>query len=300
MYAQGLSMGGSLKHPVTGRSNPLVHSTVSVIIPTFNRLHCIADAIESVLAQTHPALEIIVVDDGSSDGSADWIAAHYPCVQLLRQDNHGVSHARNRAIEQATGDWLALLDSDDRWYANKLDVQMTALAQQPDYRLCHCDEHWFRNGRRVNPKVKHQKHGGQIFAHCLPLCAISPSAAVIHRSLFAELGQFDESLPACEDYDLWLRFCAQESVLYIDQALLAKTGGHEDQLSQRYWGMDRFRLQSLAKVLQSGKLTNEQYALAHETFTSKLDIYLNGASKRGREDEVAALRRQYQGILDDA
>ncbi len=274
-------------------------ASVSAIIPTFNRLGSLCSAIDSVLAQQYPLHELIVVDDGSTDGTALHLTRHYPMVKLIRQSNHGVSYARNRAIEQAQGEWLAFLDSDDRWFPDKIGTQIQALADAPANRLCHCDEHWIRNGERVNPKRKHQKRGGHIFEHCLPLCVISPSATMIHKSLFDDIGLFDESLPACEDYDLWLRICAQESVLYVDQPLLEKTGGHDDQLSQRYPAMDRFRLQALAKLIRTQELSADRHALTLTTFTQKLKIFCNGARKRGRVDAIDTLRHDFVDLIDD-
>jgi len=275
------------------RSTP----SVSVIIPTHNRCAELSVAIDSVKAQRLTGSEIIVVDDGSTDGTSDWVRDNHPDVRLITQANKGVSHARNRAIEIATGDWIALLDSDDRWLPNKLDVQVAAIKNAPDIRLCHCDEIWIRNGKRVNPKFKHQKYGGEIFKHCLPLCAISPSAVMIHRTVFEQIGLFDESLPACEDYDLWLRICSQERVLYVDELLLEKTGGHDDQLSQRYPAMDRFRLYALAKLIRTNSLTDEQRIQTLDTFHEKIRIFCNGARKRGKEDAVVAMLKDYKDIL---
>lgn len=271
--------------------------SVSVIIPTHNRLGSLSCAIDSVLAQSYPCLELWVVDDGSTDGTTDWVQHHHPQIRLISQSNNGVSHARNRAIEQATGDWIALLDSDDRWYPDKLQTQIDAIVANPQYRLCHCDEHWLRRGKRVNPKYKHQKYGGDVFQHCLPLCSISPSAVLLHRDLLADVGLFDESLPACEDYDLWLRISASEPVLYVDEALLEKTGGHDDQLSQRYPAMDQFRLKALAKLLRSGKLSAQQTEMARSTFLEKLTIYSNGARKRLKFDEVDAMQMNYADLI---
>ena len=273
-------------------------ATVSVIIPTHNRVDSLSIAINSVLDQQYPINEIIVVDDGSSDGTSKWCKEMHPEVILITQANHGVSHARNRAIEKAQSDWIAFLDSDDRWYPDKLVVQMEALKQNPELRLCHCDEHWIRNGKRVNPKHKHRKYGGNVFKHCLPLCAISPSASLVHKSLFLDVGLFDETLPACEDYDLWLRITCQEAVLFVDKALLAKTGGHDDQLSQRYPAMDQYRLQALAKLLRTGVLTAEQHQQASITFHEKLRIFCLGARKRGRQQSIRFMLSGYQDLID--
>lgn len=261
--------------------------TVSVIIPTYNRRAVLGRALDSVLAQTRPADEIIVVDDGSSDGTVDYVRQQYPDVHCEVQDNQGVSAARNTGIDKAEGDWIALLDSDDAWLPDKLDRQLTALGQQPDTPLVHCDEIWIRNGVRVNPMRKHAKSGGDIFLNCLPLCAISPSAALLHRQRLQELGGFDESLPACEDYDLWLRLCSQDSVLYVDEQLVLKYGGHRDQLSRAHWGMDRFRVRALSKLLRSQSLQDKQKAAVRKTLKEKIRILRLGAVKR---DNQALLR----------
>lgn len=260
---------------------------ISVIIPTYNRAHTLGRALDSVLAQSRPAAEIIVVDDGSGDASRDLLERDYPQVRVIYQENQGVSAARNRAIEAASGDWLAFLDSDDAWLPQKLERQMQLLEQQPGHLLVHSDEIWIRNGRRVNPMKKHAKCGGHIFRHCLPLCAISPSAAMIHRRLFEEVGLFNEGLPACEDYDLWLRITCRHPVLYIEEPLIVKYGGHEDQLSQQYWGMDRFRIRALVELLERESLADGDYEAARAVLQKKIRVYLNGCRKRDKQEEVA-------------
>ncbi|MCB1761031.1 MAG: glycosyltransferase family 2 protein [Gammaproteobacteria bacterium] len=264
--------------------------SISVVIPTHNRSEVLRRALRSIEAQSLPATEIIVVDDGSQDDTAAAVALHHPEVRLLGQRQSGVSSARNNGIRQARGDWLALLDSDDEWLPDKLAVQMHVLAEAPAVRLCHTEEIWIRNGRRVNQKKRHAKRGGRIFRHSLPLCAISPSSVVIHRSLFDEVGLFDESLPACEDYDLWLRICARESVAYVETPQIIKYGGHEDQLSRRHWGMDRFRVRALQKILDEGILDAADYAAASAMLRQKTEILAQGAARRGRSTEAARYR----------
>ena len=268
---------------------------ISVVIPSFNRAHSLPRALDSVRQQASPADEIIVVDDGSTDGSAELVQRLYPEVLLLQQPNRGVSAARNRGIRQACGDWIALLDSDDEWLPDKLARIRQVHAQHPAEQLFHSDEIWIRNGTRVNPMHKHRKHGGMIFRHCLPLCVISPSAAVIRRSLFDTIGLFDESLPACEDYDLWLRLCHRHPVVFIDEPLIVKYGGHADQLSRRYWGMDRFRIDSLQRLLDSPHLDETQREQTLDILTRKLRILLKGARKHANED----ILHRYQPLLDD-
>ncbi|RLA04013.1 MAG: glycosyltransferase family 2 protein [Gammaproteobacteria bacterium] len=257
---------------------------ISVIIPTWNRAERLVNALQSVFSQSLPPAEVIVVDDGSTDNTREIIHRQFPDARYLFQQNKGVSGARNTGIKAASGDWIALLDSDDHWQPDKLEQHCEQLRTWPDYKICHSDEIWIRNGRRVNAMKKHAKQGGHIFRQCLPLCVISPSAVLIHRDLFNEVGLFDERLPACEDYDLWLRICALHPVLYIDKPLITKTGGHADQLSQRHWGMDRFRIHALENILASNTLDTANHAAALSTLLEKLTIVINGAIKHGNHE----------------
>jgi glycosyltransferase involved in cell wall biosynthesis len=266
------------------------HSTaISVIIPTFNRAGRIGRAIKSVLSQTIQADEIIVIDDGSSDETSSVIEQYFLTVKYFRQRNKGVSGARNAGVRVAKGDWIAFLDSDDEWLPEKLSKQMKALSGNPQMKICHTNEIWYRNGRRVNPKKRHEKVGGYIYRKCLPLCIISPSSVIIHKSIFDEVGLFDESLPVCEDYDLWLRICSKWPVLYFREYLIIKYGGHEDQLSRKYWGMDRFRIRSLEKILSTNHLTDSDRLATVDSLLSKARILRQGAQKRERVEIISEM-----------
>ena len=266
---------------------------ISVVIPTFNRRDYLARAIESVMSQSFSAMECIVVDDGSTDGTAQWLHDTYPEVICVTQSQQGVSAARNHGIRLAKGDWIAFLDSDDAWYPDKLASQVNALSASPSSMLCHTNEHWYRHGKRVNPMKKHTKLGGSIFQACLDLCLISPSSVLINKDFLRNIGGFNEQMPACEDYDLWLRITAQHSVLYLEQPLTIKYGGHADQLSQAHWGMDRFRIQSLIRVIKSGQLNASDKAAACRVLRRKTTIFLNGAIKRNKHRDVT----YYESIL---
>lgn len=267
---------------------------ISVVIPTFDRASVLPRALDSVVRQTRSPAEVIVVDDGSTDDTAELVERRFPSVRLLRQVNRGVSAARNRGIEASESEWIALLDSDDEWWPRKLERQMSALKERPELRVCHTDEIWIRHGRRVNQRRIHAKHGGWIFEHCLPRCAMSPSSIVIHRSVFDEVGMFDEELPACEDYDLWLRICSRYPVLCVDEPLVVKHGGHEDQLSRQVWGLDRFRIRALEKVIDSGHLSEADWQASVAMLLEKTEIYLEGARRRGRLEEAAQYERRLQ------
>ena len=271
---------------------------ISIVIPTYNRSAIICRAIDSVLRQTRPADEIIVVDDRSTDNTLDLLKAKYSkqITIIESAENSGVSAARNIGIKHSNGDWIALLDSDDEWLDTKLAAQQHALQQNP-HPLCHTEEIWIRNGKRVNQMKKHAKQGGDIFENCLPLCAISPSSVLIHKELLDNIGGFDESLPACEDYDLWLRICAEHSVLFVDTPQLLKYGGHADQLSRQYWGMDRFRLTALQKIIKSDRLNPQQRQMAISCLVKKTLILQAGALKHNNVEMInlcQTLLGQYQ------
>ena len=264
---------------------------VTVVISTYQRADLVCRALRSVFAQTCQPDEVIVVDDGSTDGTSTRLASEFPRARVLRQENRGVSAARNRGIAAARGRWIALLDSDDEWQPSKLERQFEALRARP-HAVCHCDEIWFRDGRRVNPGKRHSKRGGSIYLDCLPLCAISPSAVLLERRVFSEVGLFDESLPVCEDYDMWLRVAARFPVLLVNEALVVKHGGHGDQLSRSRWGMDRFRVRALAAAWRELNLDAEERRATLEVLLQKLEILLSGARKRQRDDLLRQLGPQ--------
>ncbi|MBL7003801.1 MAG: glycosyltransferase family 2 protein [Gammaproteobacteria bacterium] len=263
--------------------------SVTAIVPVFNRPLELQRAITSIVNQTKAVDEIIIIDDGSSDSTAEVIQQfknkHPDLIHSFYQKNEGVSAARNLAIQHAKGDWIAFLDSDDEWLENKIETFLE-IHQQQDCLLFHSDEIWIRNGVRVNAMKKHQKQGGWIFKNCLPLCVISPSASIIHKSIFDKVGVFDETLPACEDYDLWLRICHQYPVTYSEQLLIKKYGGHEDQLSSKYWGMDRFRIYAIDKLLKNNHLSVENEAAAINMLCKKTKILLKGAHKHNNQSVI--------------
>jgi len=255
---------------------------VSVIIPTHNRRDFVREALASVLAQTYQDFELVIVDDGSTDATRA-IVQEFSRIQYVFQDNRGVSAARNRGVALSSGELLAFLDSDDLWQPRKLAMQIEFFAAHPEAQICQTEEIWVRNGVRVNPHSKHKKPTGDIFARSLQLCLVSPSAVMIRRTFFKRMGGFDETLPACEDYDLWLRIAVMEPVHLIATPLVIKRGGHADQLSHRFWGMDRFRVAALCKLLDAEVLTPEQCEQVKEVLVAKCKILAQGAQKRGQD-----------------
>ncbi len=261
---------------------------VSVIIPTYNRPENTIKAISSVLSQTRNENEIIVVDDGSTDGTREALDPLIGDIIYIRHPfNQGVSAARNTGILAAGAPYISFLDSDDLWLPRKLEEQLNFFSANPDAKICQTEEVWIRNGVRVNPMKKHRKRSGEIFEHSLALCLVSPSAVMLKRDLINELGLFDEELLACEDYDLWLRISCRYPVHLIPKRLVIKRGGAADQLSGRYIGIDLYRIRALVKVLESGKLDHKQFECAYEELEAKCNIYSKGCLKRGKIEEGA-------------
>jgi glycosyltransferase involved in cell wall biosynthesis len=248
------------------------------------------------LGQDFSDYELIVVDDGSDDHTSEILAAYGKQITVLRQPNRGVSAARNLGIAEAAGRLIAFLDSDDLWLPQKLSTQVKFFRDHPKAVINQTEERWIRNGVRVNPRKRHLKFSGMIFERSLALCLVSPSAVMIKKTLLDTVGTFDEQLPACEDYDLWLRVSSRYPVYLINAPLIIKRGGHEDQLS-RAPGLDKYRIQSLVKLLEANCLTEQQKQAVIATLKEKCAVYAGGCRKRGREEEAKyflQLADQYQ------
>lgn len=255
----------------------------------------VREAIDSVLSQSYGNFEILVVDDGSDDGTGAELDRYGAAVRVISQRRAGPAAARNAGVRSSGGKYLAFLDSDDLWLPGKLEAQVEFLESSAQFRVCQTEEIWLRGGVRVNPRRRHRKPSGDVFKASLALCLVSPSAVMMARKLFDEIGGFDERLPVCEDYDLWLRIAAREPVALIERFLVVKRGGHEGQLSRSTWGMDRFRVLALEKLLLSG-IDGEKREWVLETLRQKVAVLSAGARKRGKEADAAG----YEEILSRA
>ena len=266
---------------------------VTVILPTWNRAKWLKKSIESVLSQTFQDFELIVVDDASTDSTGEILESYSgKIVTIFLPENLGVSAARNTAIVQSDSKWIAFLDSDDYWHAEKLEKQIKQTRLCPEYQIHFTDEIWIRNGIRVNPKNKHRKREGWIFKPSLALCLMAPSTVILQRELLERHGMFDDALPVCEDYDLWLRLTAYHPVRLLNEKLMTRHGGHSDQLSRKLWGIDRFRVQSLQKILSQENLRSGDRTAAIRMLKKKCEILIKGFQNRGKIKEI----RVYQNI----
>ena len=274
-------------------------TTISVIIPTYNREKLIGRAIHSVLRQTISCSEILVIDDGSMDQTAALVdsmrASSTIPIHLLYQDNMGAAAARNLGIQRAQSEFIAFLDSDDHWRKDKLAQQVRAMEENPDYLISHTREQWLRGGVHLNQKKKHIPRHGYIFGHCLQLCAVGMSTVMVRKELFASIGLFSPLLPCCEDYDFLLRASCRYPFLLVDKSLTIKEGGREDQLSFQYRiGMDKLRIHAIMGLLEGTNLTREQHSLALRELQQKCQVYGLGCIKHGKSDEGTAYLNAYK------
>ena len=269
---------------------------ISVIIPTYNRCDLLKRAINSVIKQTITPKEIIIVDNGSTDQTYQMVSSLFPEINYFIEKKRGVSAARNKGILESKSKWIAFLDSDDAWKPTKLEKQMEySVFNQDKYRIIHTDENWYRNKKFLNQLKKHKKSGGNIFKNSLQLCCISPSSVVLKKQIFDDYGLFDENLEVCEDYDMWIRITSKEEVGFLDSPLVSKYGGHSDQLSKKFWGMDRFRIKSLEKNLKNEHFSKSQKINVLDTLIEKLTIVSGGALKRGNKE----IFKKYNDKLQD-
>jgi glycosyltransferase involved in cell wall biosynthesis len=258
----------------------------SVIIPVYNRVSLLERAIHSVLSQSFTNYELVVVDDGSTHSlvaQEDLVKKHGGT--FIRQQHSGVSAARNCGFSSSRGTWIALLDSDDIWHPDKLANDKAFIEENTNIQIFQCPEIWYRNGKRVNPKEVHRVRSGDIYEHSLDVSTISSSACVIYRSVLEQVGAWDVRFPVCEDYDLWLRITARFSVGLLPTTQVTKYKGHEDQLSNAFQAMDRFRVAALLKLILSTDLTTAQTEQATSALLRKATVLLKGAGKRGKKDD---------------
>jgi glycosyltransferase involved in cell wall biosynthesis len=312
-------------------SNPAVDSLfISVVVPTFNRSKIVMPVIESVLAQTYPAFEIIVVDDGSSDGTGEmlqrFIEHRYssghptPQIRYFYQPNQGQSAARNRGIAEARGEWIAFLDSDDPWHPEKLEWQARAIAQFHD--KC---EACFTDARLTNnlsmDTTAFRSTGAQfdqpvgMFPEAADYLtrSINPSwlqTFVIRTDTIRRLGGFDRDLHFAEDQDFLFRLALATNYCYVNKPLVSidRTDIHTDPAAgPRLWDSVEVRLhgrqQMYEKWLKLGpalspdlrKSCIEKLRTIH---SAQANLYLEtGDYRKAREAMGTALKYQKTGAL---
>lgn len=266
---------------------------ISVIIPTFNRSSLILRAIDSVFKQSYANIELIVVDDGSTDDTYKLLLPLIDSgkIQYTKIQNSGVSAARNIGAAKAIGKFICFLDSDDEWLPHKLQEQIALLKERPDLKIVYGEELWVRNGKRVNQKSIHKKSGGWIFPACVHQCLIGPSSVMIEKDFFMQMGGFDEGFVVCEDYDLWLKISSLVEVGFIENPIVIKHGGHSDQLSTKFVAMDLWRLKSMMRILSIRELEHEHKLLVIDSMKRRGEILKLGFLKHGNLADYNLVRQ---------
>lgn len=306
---------------------------ISVILPTFNRAHCLARAIDSALGQTHPRMQVVVVDDGSTDGTAALLEGRYgadPRVIAIRQDNAGVSEARNRGIAAATGDYVAFLDSDDLWKPWKVELQLACLRAFPEAGMCWTDMEaadsmgrivaprylrrmyapsyrWFTtddlftrsavfNGTEAGPVTG---HCGDIYAKMITGNLVHTPTALLARRRLERVGGFNPMLRgAGEDYDFHLRTCREGPVAFLDVAGIVYQIGMPDQLTRRSRDLAQNFLTTITRALAADDgridlprwLIDDTLARAHGWLAEVLID--QGEAAAGRRHYLSSLHRR--------
>ncbi|MFY9555299.1 MAG: glycosyltransferase [Blastocatellia bacterium] len=194
---------------------------VSVIIPTYNSARYLSDAVDSVLAQTFKDFEVLVIDDGSTDDTQSVMSRYASPVRCIRQENRGVSAARNRGIEESRSRYIAFLDADDKWRRDKLDRQLAALANRRDCRACYT-AFTIADSELVALEVNRSNRLGRALDDLLLVGNVigTPSTVMCERSLFRETGNFDPALSQCADWEMWVRLAVISEFVYIDEPLV--------------------------------------------------------------------------------
>lgn len=272
--------------------------SISAVIPTYNRVNLLRHALDSILSQSHQVNEIIVVDDGSTDNTVEKLSIDYNTVKFLEQNNLGVSSARNLGIAKAKSTWIAFLDSDDQWNPKKIEKQIQHLSENPELKACHTGEKWIRNGIPVQTASFLNKSTERLFERSLERCIICPSSVIISRSVFERIGVFDPDLPICEDYDFWLRLLLTYEIGLVDEPLVLKTGGHADQLSTSTWGLARFHLKSLEKILRTKNINPHRREQVLHTIAYKAELLTKGFIKHEKDIEAKKYRKKNLWALE--
>lgn len=204
---------------------------VSTIIPTYNRKDDVAIAVRTALAQTHPQQELIVVDDGSTDGTREYLEAeHGSRLRILRTGRAGVSGARNHGMAAAQGDYIALLDSDDEWLPGKLEAQVRYLEARPDFGMVLTDVAQMDRQRQTYDVLRRRDaipEDGNVLKYVLRQPALAPSSALLRRQVIEDVGMFDTALPTAEDIDFHLRVALRWKIGVIAEPLTRAMRGHD-------------------------------------------------------------------------
>jgi len=225
---------------------------ITAVIPSYNSARFVPEAIESVLNQTYPQVEVIVVDNDSQDETPQVMQQYQPQVRYIRQENRGLSGSRNRGIEEGRGELFAFLDADDRWRTDKLEKQYAALAGHPEVGLVHTDVYYWEadEDRFERRDRQREKYAGPCYETLFWGNAVLPSTVLIRRECLDRVGGFDRKIErnSTQDYDLWLRIARHYEFGYVPEPLVDYRQ-HEENASRRALILREDELYTIEKAL---------------------------------------------------
>ena len=196
---------------------------VSIVIPTYNQSQFVNEALESVLSQSFQNFEIIVINDGSTDNTKAVLSNFNDHIQIINQENKGLSEARNKGIQKARGDFIAFLDSDDLWVPEKLESQMKLLRNNPEFLWCYSDAEVFDSEtgqtQYLYSQLYEHLYSGCIFNYLILENFIASPTPIVHRDVFEGVGLFFDNRIVAEDWDMWLRISDDHPVALIERTL---------------------------------------------------------------------------------
>ncbi|MBN2618592.1 MAG: glycosyltransferase family 2 protein [Spirochaetales bacterium] len=257
--------------------------TITAIIPTYNRKELLLRAIISVINQVEKVDEIIVVDDGSTDGTEQLFPMRNIIYKKIEHTGYP-GRVRNIGVNLSTSQYIAFLDSDDEWLPYKIYLQKQFIINNPKCKILHGLERWIMNGKIVSQKKRKHKRSGNIFPDSLQGCIIGPSTVLMLKDLYLKYNGFKDNIEIGEDYDLWLRITNSHEIDYIEDEIIIKYAGHGDQLSFKYDYIEPFKIDVLEELINRYDLKDENRKLAIDSLVKKYDIVIEGCIKRRKID----------------
>jgi glycosyltransferase involved in cell wall biosynthesis len=272
------------------------HPLVSVVIPTYNAARFLVDAIDSVLAQTYQPLEVLVVDDGSTDDTARVLEPYGGRIRYIRQTNGGPAKARNRGIREAKGELIAFLDADDQWLPEKLSKQWACHRAHPDAALSHTDLYRVLQpaGERTYRHDGRERFAGNCYLEFFRNNGVTPSTVLLTRACLETVGLFDEKIRAAstEDWELWIRIARRYPLAYLNEPLTLYRV-HPTSGSQNLLRMVENTYYTLAKSLQADPALWE--TLGRKQFRRRLHELAFGAGYGNADAREMSRARYYFG-----
>lgn len=263
---------------------------VSVIIPSYNSAQYLPEAIESVLTQTYRPLQVIVVDDGSTDDTARAVEPYRDRIRFIQKSNGGPASARNFGLKAVKGDWIAFLDADDVWLPQKLEKQMRVIEEHPEVGMVACgeyevNEYGTRDAEHIYTNYKDKRRF--LEALCSGNVIGGGSTALVRRSCLEHLGGFDEDLFGTEDWDMWLRIAFLYEVRFVEEPLMEarrRNGSVSAPVHAERMLFNELKVlkKSFAGLFPRTGFLKKRQCYSHRYLAAARTLHLNGGFKKAR------------------